>query len=156
MKNRLLGPIHARLLLALALMPAGMAVAQNAPAGLPPPGTTSAQMPEGMEMYFSMAVSDASQRVSQNLGVSAAEARIRSLQECRETQKDCVELITFPVRNHCMGIAVNRKPKPNVRALFVNVAEAGKTKPGELASTALAACKAGGGTQCESQSDYCF
>lgn len=116
----------------------------------------SAQLPKDAEMYFSMAISDAAQDVSQNLGVSAAEARIRSLQECRQKQKDCVELVTFPIRNHCMGIAVNKKPKPNVRALFVNVAEAGKTKPGELASSALAECKAGGGAQCESQRDYCF
>ena len=143
-------------LLATTLAVSGVAAAQGAPAGLPPPGTMSAQMPKDTEMYFSMVVSDAAQQVSQNIGMSAAEARIRSLQECREKQKDCVELVTFSIRNHCMGMAVNKKPKPNVRALFVNVAEASKTKPGELASTSLAQCKAAGGTHCESQSDYCF
>lgn len=144
------------LVLTAVLMSAGTVGAQETQGGLPPPGTLSAQLPKDVEMYFSMAISDAAQDVSQNLGVSAAEARIRSLQECRQKQKDCVELITFPIRNHCMGIAVNKKPKPNVRALFVNVAEAGKSKPGALASASLAECKASGGTQCEAQVDYCF
>lgn len=156
MKTTLFNRSGLGLALAAVLLAAGAAGAQNTSAGLPPPGTMSAQMPKDMDMYFSMVVSDASQQVSQNMGVSAVEARVRTLQECREKQKDCVELVTFPIRNHCMGIAVNKKPKPNVRALFVKVAEAGKTKPGELGSAALAECKAGGGAQCESQSDYCF
>ncbi|MGH8039931.1 MAG: DUF4189 domain-containing protein [Stenotrophomonas sp.] len=156
MKKTPLRPSRVRWTLLAALVIGGAATAQGTPAGLPPPGTMSAQMPKDVDMYFSMVVSDAAQQVSQNMGVSAAEARIRTLQECREKQKDCVELVTFPIRNHCMGIAVDKKPRPNVRALFVNVAEVSKTKPGELARTSLAQCKSGGGTQCESQSDYCF
>jgi hypothetical protein len=156
MKRTLLDPLRARGMLAFALMMVGTAGAQDAPAGLPPPGTMSAQMPEGVEMFFSMAVSDADQQVSQNMGMSAAEARIRSLQECNGKHKGCVELVTFPLRNHCMGIAVDKKAKPNVRALFVNVAESTKTKPGELAAKSLEQCKAGGGAKCESQNDYCF
>ncbi len=139
----------------LAILATGTAFAQTPP-GLPPPGTMSSQMPEGMEIYMSMAVSDTDQQLSQNMGASAAEAKIRSLQECKAKYKNCVELVTFPVRNHCMGLAVDKKAKPNVRALFVNVEESGKTKPGDLARKSLDQCKAAGGAQCESQSDYCF
>jgi hypothetical protein len=156
MKDTLLGPSRGRWLLMAALMVGGAAAAQDKGGGLPPPGTMSAQMPEGVEMYFSMVISDADQQVSQNIGMSAAEARIRSMKECSDTYKGCVELVTFPLRNQCMGIAVDKKPKPNVRALFVNVAENGKTKPGELAQKSLDQCKAGGGAKCESQHDYCF
>jgi hypothetical protein len=139
----------------LAILATGTAFAQN-PAELPPPGTMSAKMPEGVEIYMSMAISDADQQVSRNMGASASEAKIRSLKECNDKYTNCVELITFPVRNHCMGLAVNKKAKPNIRALFVNVEETGKTKPGELAQKSLDQCKAAGGAQCESQSDYCF
>lgn len=154
MKHTAPRPHRARWTL-LAILASGTAFAQT-PAGLPPPGTMSSQMPEGMEIYMSMAVSDADQQVSQNMGASATEAKIRSLKECNDKYKDCVELITFPVRNHCMGLAVDKKAKPNVRALFVNVEEAGKTKPGDLAQKSLQQCKAAGGAKCESQSDYCF
>lgn len=156
MKHTTLCPTRGRWLLMAALMVVGAAAAQDSAGGLPPPGTMSAQMPEGVEMYFSMAVSDADQQVSQNMGMSAAEARIRSIQECSAKYKGCIELVTFPLRNHCMGIAVDKKPKPNVRALFVNVSETSKTKPGELAQKSLEQCKAGGGAKCESQNDYCF
>ena len=154
MKHAATRPHWARWTL-LAILATGTAFAQTPP-GLPPPGTMSSQMPEGMEIYMSMAVSDTDQQVSQNMGASAAEAKLRSLQECKAKYKDCVELITFPVRNHCMGLAVDKKAKPSIRALFVNVEETGKTKPGELAQKSLEQCEAAGGAQCESQSDYCF
>lgn len=156
MKNTAPRPSRARWMLLAALLTSATAFAQDNAGGLPPAGTMSAQMPEGMEIFMSMAVSDADQQVSQKMGASAAEARIRSLQECKAKYKGCVELVTFPVRNHCMGIAVDKKAKPNVRALFVNYAETSKTKPGELAQKSLEQCKAAGGGKCESQSDYCF
>lgn len=156
MKNTARRPAGARWLLAATLLASTAAMAQSGPGQLPPPGTMSAQMPEGMEIFMSMAISDADQQVSQNMGASAAEAKIRSLQECNGQFKDCVELVTFPIRNHCMGIATDKKAKPNVRALFVNIAETGKAKAGELAAKSVSQCKAAGGAQCESQSDYCF
>ncbi len=128
----------------------------QAPAGLPPPGTLSAKLPEGMEIFMSMAVSDSNQHVSQQMGASAAEAKMRAMKDCNDKYKTCVELITFPIRNHCMGMASDKGARGSARGLFINVAETGKAKDGELASKSLDQCKAAGGTQCESQADYCF
>lgn len=141
--------------LLLATLLAGGAVAQ-VPAGLPPSGTMSAKMPVGMEIYMSMAVSDANQHVSQQMGTSEVEAKMRAMKDCNDKYKGCVELITFPIRNHCMGMASDKGATGNARGLFINVAETGKTQDGELANKSLEQCKAGGGTQCEAQTDYCF
>ncbi|MGH8039933.1 MAG: DUF4189 domain-containing protein [Pseudomonas sp.] len=156
MKNTPLRATWVRWMLLVTLAVSNVASAQSNTGGLPPPGTMSAQMPEGMELFFSMSISDADQQVSQNMGASAAEARLRSLQACKAKYKGCVELVTFPIRNHCMAIAADTQAKPNARSLFVNVAETSTAKPGELAQKSLEQCKAGGGATCASQSDYCF
>jgi hypothetical protein len=134
-----------------------VAAQSTSPIGdLPPPGTMSAQMPEGMQLYIGLAVSDATQQVVTAIGSTETEARLRAKKDCNAKGGNCGELATFPVRNHCMAVAADRGAKPNVRAIFVSSGEAGKAKPGQLAKKAMSDCAASGAKQCELQNDYCF
>lgn len=150
---------RSRWLLLACLTVSTMVVAQStSPIGdLPPAGTMSAQMPEGMQLYIGLAVSDATQQVVTAIGSTDTEARLRAKKECNaKGGGNCGELATFPVRDHCMAVAADKGAKPNVRAIFVSSGEAGKIKPGQLGKKAMSDCVASGAKQCELQNDYCF
>lgn len=144
-------------LLAALVITAGATAQQKSALGdLPPPGSMTAQMPEGMDLYLGLAVSDATQSVASSVGSTPTEAKVRARKDCEKAGGTCAELATFPVRNHCMAVVADRGAKPNVRAIFVTAAEGSSVKPGELSTKSMAQCKASGAKQCEVQNDYCF
>ena len=144
-------------LLAGAVFSVGAMAQQKTVMGdLPPAGSMTAQLPENMELYIGLAVSDASQQVVTAIGNTSAEARIRARKDCEKQSTGCGELATFPVRHHCMAVVADRGAKPNVRAIFVNAALDSSVKAGELSAKSMAQCKASGAKQCEVQNDYCF
>ncbi|HBS57498.1 MAG TPA: hypothetical protein DEA38_17470 [Stenotrophomonas sp.] len=138
---------------------AGGALAQQQASGLeglPPPGTMTAQIPEGREMYVGMAVSDGKQQVVTAVGGSQVEARLMARRDCNQKWGGCEDLASFPIRHHCMAIASDADAKPNVRATFVEAADGRKTKTSELSSRALDRCQASGAKKCGVQGEYCF
>lgn len=124
--------------------------------GMPPPGTMTAQIPEGREMYIGMAVSDGKQQVATAVGGSEVEARLMARRDCNKKWGSCEDLASFPVRHHCMAIASDADAKPNVRATFVEAADGRKTKATDLSAKALERCQASGAKKCGVQSEYCF
>lgn len=144
------------LLTAMVISAGATAQQKSALGDLPPPGSMTAQMPDGMDLYIGLAVSDARQSVASSIGSTPNEAKIRARKECEKVGGTCAELATLPVRNHCMAVVADRGAKPNVRAIFITAAEASSVKPGELSTTSMAQCKASGAKQCEVQNDYCF
>lgn len=149
--------LAAGLLLGLSVaVPAAAQSAGSMMEGLPPPGTMSRSLPEGMELYMSLWVSDTAQEVTNGVGGTAVEAKVRTRMDCQKKAQDCAELVTMPVRNHCMAIAGDRGATPGKRAIFAATGEAGKQADGVLGQKVLAECKASGAQQCEVQIEYCF
>lgn len=144
------------LLVQLALASVVQAQQASGLEGLPPPGTMTAQLPEGIEMFIGMAVSDAKQQVVTAVGGSQVEARLMAKRDCNQKWGGCEDLVVFPVRHHCMAIASDADSRPNVRATFVEVADGRTTKAPELSSKALERCQASGAKKCGVQGEYCF
>lgn len=144
--------------LAAVLLVSGGAIAQQKSGleGLPPPGTMTAQIPEGREMYIGMAVSDAKQQVVTAVGGSEVEAKLMARRDCTKKWGGCEDLITFPIRHHCMVIASDADSRPNVRATFVEAGDGRTVKAGELSRKAMDRCQASGAEKCGVQSEYCF
>lgn len=138
--------------------PLSAAPPANAPSPrAPAPGEISKAMPEGMNLYTSLAVSDSKQMVGSGNGMGAAEAKVRARKDCQDSgATDCVELITFPVRNHCMALAVDKGAKPGVRAIFASSAQAGTPEAAALGKSALDKCIASGAKQCGVNVEHCL
>ncbi len=153
-----------RVLSSMSCMLLGLSLAATASAqsaagmmqDLPPPGSMSKSLPDGVDFFISLWVSDSLQEVSHGLGANAAEAKVRTRLDCQKKAQDCGELLTMPVRNQCMAIAGDRGATPGKRAIFAVKAAAGKQPDGALGQQVLAQCKASGAQQCEVQIEYCF
>lgn len=123
----------------------------------PAPGEISKAMPEGMDLYTSLAISDSKQVVGTGNGMGAAEAKVRARKDCQDSgATDCVELITFPVRNHCMALAVDKGAKPGVRAIFASSAQAGTPEAAALGKSSMDKCVASGAKQCGVTVEHCL
>lgn len=123
----------------------------------PAPGELSRMLPEGMEMFMSMFVSDNKQIVGDGRGMGAAEAKVRARKDCQSSgATDCAELITLPIRNQCLAMAVDRNPTPNKRAIFAASAATGTPEAQRLGATTLEQCNAAGGKKCGVNLEHCF
>lgn len=123
----------------------------------PAPGELSNLLPDGVEMFTSMFVSDSKQIVGDGNGMGAAEARIRARKECQSVgATDCVELITFPIRNQCVAMAVDKEPTPKKRAIFAASAVTGTPEAQRLGPAVLEKCNAAGGRKCGVNLEHCF
>lgn len=143
---------------ALAISSAAFAAPQagGAASKLPPPGTMSAGLPAGVDIFSSMFVSDSKHIVGDGMGATAVEAKARARMECQKTAPDCVELATFPIRNHCTGIAADKGAVPGKRAVFVMAAASDTAEAKSLGASVMEQCTASGAKQCEVQLEYCF
>lgn len=114
-------------------------------------------MPEGMDLYTSFAVSDSKQMVGNGTGMGAAEAKVRARKDCANSgATDCVELLTFPVRDHCMALAVDKGAKPGTRAIFGKSAPASAPESKTLGKVVLDQCIASGAKQCGVSLEHCL
>ena len=142
------------LAMSMAALPA-LAQTPQGQAQLPPPGTLSANMPPGVEIHMGIFVSDSTQEFSREQGSTAVEARLRARRTCAELAPDCEEVLNFPMRDHCLAVAVNPTIGKGARALFANAAQKDAPQAGTLREQTVAQCQQGGGT-CQVFFDYCF
>lgn len=138
-------------MLILASMTAALAPVAAAQQTVIAPASAAVARGEVPGMWLALMVSDSKQALSNAVGISEVEARLRAKKDC--AQDDCQLLLSMPLTPPaCLGVAAVAAPRAGVRGVFAasaaDVAGAG--------SDALAQCQAAGGRDCAVKTANCF
>ena len=115
------------------------------------PASDAAAQGEMPTMWLSLMVSDSKQQMSNAVGVSEVEAKLRAKKDCG--QEDCQLLLSMPLTPPaCMAVVAVEAPRAGVRGIFA----ANARDTGSAESDAMAQCKKTGGRGCTVKVSNCF